>query len=288
MYSCLPLQRLGHVVGDDLLGEPFDDRGLADAGLADEDRVVLRAPRQHLHDAFDLPVPPDHRIELVLAGELGQVAAELVEHGRSGGALGARGAGRGRCALAALVAREKLDDLLADAGQVGAEADEDLGGDALALAHETEQHVLGADVVVTELERLAKRQLENLLRSRRERRRPGRRRAGRPDRLLDLLAHGLERDAERLERLGRESLALVDQAEQDVLGPDEAVVEEARFFLSQDQYPACPIGESLEQLQTPLWSCLWRKSTGPLRENPPQRKVALSYHRTTAGEPLAD
>ena len=187
----------------------------------------------------------------MLASQLGQVPAELVEHGRSGGALGARTAGGGGRSLAALVARQELDDLLAHAGEVGAEADEDLGGHALALAHETEQHVLGADVVVAELERFAKGQLENLLRPRCEGRRPGRRRTGGSDRLLDLLAHGLERDAKRLERLGRESLALVNKAKQDVLGPDEAVVQETRFLLSQDQYPACPIGESLEQLRLP-------------------------------------
>ena len=68
--------------------------------------------------------------------------------------------------LGALVAGEQLDDLLADAGEVGAEVDEDLGGHAFALAHETEQHVLGADVVVAQLERFAKGQLENLLRPR--------------------------------------------------------------------------------------------------------------------------
>jgi hypothetical protein len=37
-------QRLGHVAGDDPLGEALDDRGLADAGLADQDGVVLGAP----------------------------------------------------------------------------------------------------------------------------------------------------------------------------------------------------------------------------------------------------
>ena len=188
-------QGLGDVVGDDLLRQPLDDCRLADARLADQDRVVLRAPREHLHDPLDLAIAPDDRIELVLAGELGQVPAELVEHRRAGGALGARAAGRRGRALAALVAREQLDDLLADAGQVGAEADEDLSGDALALAYEAEQHVLGADVVVAELKRLAQRQLEDLLRSRCERRRAGRGRSGGPDRLLDLLAHGLERDA---------------------------------------------------------------------------------------------
>ena len=83
----LALQRVGTSFGDDLLGEALDDRGLADAGLADEHRVVLRAAGEHLHQALDLAVAADHRVELVLAGELGEVAAELVEHGRAGGCL---------------------------------------------------------------------------------------------------------------------------------------------------------------------------------------------------------
>ena len=37
-------QRLGHVACDDALGESFDDGGLADAGLTDQDGVVLRTP----------------------------------------------------------------------------------------------------------------------------------------------------------------------------------------------------------------------------------------------------
>src|SRR5207253_3770674 len=42
----LAVQGLGHVVGDDALGETLDDGGLADTGLADEDWVVLGAPGQ--------------------------------------------------------------------------------------------------------------------------------------------------------------------------------------------------------------------------------------------------
>ena len=38
------LERVGHVAGDDPLGEPLDDGGLADAGLADQHRVVLGTP----------------------------------------------------------------------------------------------------------------------------------------------------------------------------------------------------------------------------------------------------
>ena len=39
-----PLEALGHVARDDALGEALDDRGLADARLADQDGVVLGAP----------------------------------------------------------------------------------------------------------------------------------------------------------------------------------------------------------------------------------------------------
>ena len=66
----LVAQRLGHVALDDALGQALDDGGLADAGLADEHRVVLGAAGQHLHDAADLGVAADDRVELALAGGL--------------------------------------------------------------------------------------------------------------------------------------------------------------------------------------------------------------------------
>src|SRR6478752_6066328 len=75
----LVAQQLRHVGARDPLGEPLDDRRLADAGLADEHRVVLRAPREDLHDPLDLSLAPDAWVELAFGGELGQVAPELVE-----------------------------------------------------------------------------------------------------------------------------------------------------------------------------------------------------------------
>ncbi len=53
--------------------------------LADQHRVVLRAAGQHLHDPADLGVPTDHRVELALASQLGEVDTVLVQ--RRGGAL---------------------------------------------------------------------------------------------------------------------------------------------------------------------------------------------------------
>src|ERR1700761_5786112 len=42
----------------------FGDRRLADAGLADQHRVVLGATAQHLDHSSDLVVAADHRVEL--------------------------------------------------------------------------------------------------------------------------------------------------------------------------------------------------------------------------------
>ncbi len=105
--DALVLQALGHVAADDALREALDDGGLADARLADQHGVVLGAPRQHLDDAADLLVAADHRVELALAGELGEVAPVLLE--RLVGGLGVRAGD----ALVAAHAAQRLHELVA-------------------------------------------------------------------------------------------------------------------------------------------------------------------------------
>ena len=87
-HQALALQALGDVAGDDPLGEALDDRRLADAGLADEHRVVLGAAGQHLHDAADLGVAADDRVDLAVAGALGEVDGVLLQR-----LVGASGSG---------------------------------------------------------------------------------------------------------------------------------------------------------------------------------------------------
>ncbi len=134
----LALEPFGYVPGDDALGEPFGDGCLAHAGLTDQHRVVLRAPRQHLDHAPDLLVTTDHRVELARLGERGQVAPVLLER---------------------LVRALRV-----------------LGGDALTAAHvlerleqrltwhevEPEEQVLHRDELVVELPRLLERAVEGL------------------------------------------------------------------------------------------------------------------------------
>ena len=57
-----------HVAGGQPLRKAFDHRGLADAGLAGEDRVVLPPPHQHVDDLADLVVAADDRVHLAGLG----------------------------------------------------------------------------------------------------------------------------------------------------------------------------------------------------------------------------
>ena len=165
--------------------------------------------------------------------------------------------------LLALVAGDELDDLLAHAVEVRAELVEDLGGDALALADEAEQDVLGADVVVAQLQRLAQRQLEDLLGARGEGDVTRRRLLALADDLLHLGAHGLQRDAERLQRLGGDALTLVDQAQEDVLGPDVVVVEHPCLFLGKDDHATGSVRESLEHVHSSRAACRAPRAGAP-------------------------
>src|SRR5437773_641093 len=243
----LVLQRLGHVAGVELLREALRDRGLAHAWFADQRRVVLGAAAQDLDHALDLRLAPDHRVELVAARELGEVAAKLVEQRRLRRLLRRR-LGFG---LGARVVKQPLD-LSAHLLQVRAEVLEDVGGDALTLDEQAKQQVLGADVVVAHAPRFLEGDLDDLLHARRG------------DDLLDddpLVAaeDGLNRladlsnlDAKVVQDLGRQAFTLAEQSEEQVLGTDVAVVRSFCFFLGERQNFLGSLGNSFKRLQDPF------------------------------------
>ena len=144
-------EKVRHVAVDDLLREPLDDGRLADARLADEDGVVLRAAAQHLLHALELVVAADQRIELVLHRRLGQVAAEFGQQRRL---LDARQRG---------LLVQQLDDVLAHGVQAHPLFRQDGGGHRPFLAQDAEQQVLGADVVVQQPVSLFGRKLQHAL-----------------------------------------------------------------------------------------------------------------------------
>jgi hypothetical protein len=245
----LVAQELRDLAARDPGCEALDDRGLAHAGLAEQDGVVLLAAGEDLHDPLDLGFAADHGVELVLRGELREVAAELVEQLRGLLALAARRAG----ALAATARPgEHPDDLVADLLGVGVEVEQDASGDPLVLTHETEQDVLGADVVVAERERLAEGQLEHLLGARGEWDLAGGHLLAGADDADDLGADPLDGDVQRLEDAGGQALLLAQQAEQDVLGADVVVLERPGLLLGEDDHLTGPLCESLEQVSSAL------------------------------------
>src|SRR5260370_3334342 len=70
---------LRNLAVDDTLGEAFRDRGLAHAGFADEQRIVLLPAAEHLDGAVDLGISSDHRIDLAVARLLVEVHAVSLE-----------------------------------------------------------------------------------------------------------------------------------------------------------------------------------------------------------------
>ena len=121
--------------------QPFDDGGLADAGFADQHRVVLGAPRQHLDGAADFLVAADHRIELAGAGIGRQVARIFLQ--RVIGLFGARRIGG--AALANIV-----DDLV-ERLRRDACLGQDLGGLGRLFHRQRLQQALDGDEAVAGL-----------------------------------------------------------------------------------------------------------------------------------------
>ena len=72
-------QQLGNIPARNFLRQAFGDRGLANAGLADEHRIIFRAPAEHLNHALDFVATSNHRIKLAFLGQLGQVTAERAQ-----------------------------------------------------------------------------------------------------------------------------------------------------------------------------------------------------------------
>ena len=257
-------QDVGDLLVDDALGEALDDRRLADAGLAEEDGVVLGAAAEDLHDALDLVHAADDRVELAVAGEFGEVATEAVERGglalgcaaaaRAFAARGRTAAHRGLLRLArrggflALDARaEEVEHLFADFLELEADVHEDLGGHAIVLAEETEEQVLRAHIVVVQVSGFLDRVLDDLLGARGLRELAHRHHLWSAlDELLNLETDLAQVDVEVLQHIGANARAFLHEAEQDVLRPDVLVVQALRLLVGQGHHLPCTVGQSFE------------------------------------------
>ena len=261
-HQALVEQEVGDFLRQDALCQAFHDGGLADAGLAQEDGVVLGAAAQDLDEALDLVLAADHRVELAALGEFGEVAAEAVE-GRglalaaTGGGAALHGAGllglrlggllRGLVALLVAAGAEEVEDFLTDFLELEAQVHEHLRGHAVVLAQQAEQEVLGAHVVVVQVARFLDRVLDDLLGAGRLRELAhGHHLGAALDELLHLEANLAEVDVQVLEDVGADAGALLHEAEQDVLRADVLVVETLGFLVCQGHDLAGAVSESFE------------------------------------------
>ena len=145
-------QHLGHLAADDAPRQPFGDRRLADAGIADIERVVLRAPAEDLDGALDLRLAANQRIDLAVARLLVEVDAVGVE--RFGAALRrllGSGLGVGTLDAPRLRAAARLGDAVADVVDRVEPRHllllQEVDGVALALGEDRDQHVGAGDLL---------------------------------------------------------------------------------------------------------------------------------------------
>ncbi|MNH07569.1 hypothetical protein D3C79_669640 [compost metagenome] len=73
------LERRRDIAGDDTQGKAFDHCGLAHTGFTGEDRVVLPATHEDIHQLADLFITADDRVELAAARLLGEVNGKALE-----------------------------------------------------------------------------------------------------------------------------------------------------------------------------------------------------------------
>ncbi len=149
----------------------------------------------------------------------------------------------GRFATAALFALgftggkigiEFLEDFVAGALDVDLEGLQHARGHAVAFAQQAEQDVLGADVAVIECLRFLAREREDFLHARSIRDITRHLGVGTgTDLLFHFDADGLQVEAELLQHIDRDTLAELDQAEEQVLRAHVIMIEAVRLFAAK-------------------------------------------------------
>ncbi len=78
-HDALVEEHAAHLALNDAQGEAFGDGALAHAGFADQHGVVLLTAGEDLAHALDLLLAAHDRVQLAVLGQLGEVAAEVVQ-----------------------------------------------------------------------------------------------------------------------------------------------------------------------------------------------------------------
>src|SRR5437763_9361901 len=151
----------------------------------------------------------------------------------------------GRRWLTPLPFGPEAKDLRPDHRVVASSLPQDLGTDALSLATERKQDVLGSDQIVSERPRFLVRHLENLLRPWRKRDVTRDRSTRRLHNLSDFVSQLKKREIQSTQGTSCDACLLAKASQEKVLGPDGVVSEKPRLFLRAHHQPARVVAESL-------------------------------------------
>ena len=134
-----------------------------------------------------------------------------------------------------------------------AEILKNLCSDALFLAHEAQQQVLCANVIVIQLAALLAGVVDHFLGARCQWQCLRQQcLCARKHDLRDLLSNLVEVNAKEFQNVGRDTAALLHQAQENVLRADAFVVEANRLFLGKSHYLAGPVGEAFVHGGNPI------------------------------------
>ena len=142
-------QDLGDLVVDDLARQALGDGGLADTGVADQQRVILRAPAKDLDAALHLGRAADQRVDLTLLGlfvEVDAVGFQGLAAGLDGGlVLVVRGALHGLGLGGAGFLGDAVGDVVHRVVAGHVLLLQEVGGVALAFREDRHQHIGAGD-----------------------------------------------------------------------------------------------------------------------------------------------
>ncbi len=155
-YDALVLQCLRDIARGNAMGQPFHNGGLAHARFTNKRGVILGAAAEDLNDPPDFLLTANHRVEFTGARGGGQVNTELVE---KRGTI-ARRAGRFRPGRRLAQGADYLRPCLL---QCNAKTFQHTRRHPLSLVQQTQQQVLGTNIVVTEAACLVNSQLNHPL-----------------------------------------------------------------------------------------------------------------------------
>jgi len=123
------------------------------------------------------------------------------------------------------------------------------GSDAFAFAHQSEQEMLGTDVVMAEIARLSHRQLDDPFRARCHTALTARSLAASSNREFNGAPNLVQLDAEVRKHLGGYPLALADEAQEQMLRTDIVMVETLRFLLGEGENGPGTLREPVKTLR---------------------------------------